>query len=237
MKIIDQKENQITFVANAEDVLVNAVRRYFNQVPVLAIDEVEIHKNDSALYDETVAHRMGLIPLKMKGAKEGAKLKLNIKKAGSVMSGDFKGDVEVVYDKMPITVLNESQELNVVATTKIGTGKEHAKFTPGNLFYRNIFELKVEMSCPTDVVEVCPKKVFKVDGNKVVVDNAFACDDCEACLNVLEKQGKKDLVEIVPSKEVLVTVESFGQMSIKDIMKKSADILKKDLAEVSKKIK
>ena len=64
MEIIERKENQITFRAEISDSLANAVRRYINQIPILAIDEVEIYKNDSPLYDETVAHRIGLIPLK-----------------------------------------------------------------------------------------------------------------------------------------------------------------------------
>ena len=65
MKIINKKNNQMTFSAEIDESLANAIRRYVDQIPILAIDEVEISKNDSPLYDETVAHRIGLIPLKM----------------------------------------------------------------------------------------------------------------------------------------------------------------------------
>ena len=43
----------------------NALRRIIiNKVPTMAIENVEIRKNSSALYDEMVAHRLGLIVLK-----------------------------------------------------------------------------------------------------------------------------------------------------------------------------
>jgi len=64
MELIEKKENQITFIAEADERLMNSIRRYVNQIPVLAFDEVVISRNDSPLYDETIAHRMGLIPLK-----------------------------------------------------------------------------------------------------------------------------------------------------------------------------
>ena len=51
--------------------LANAIRRSVNNIPVLAIDSIEISKNDSALYDEMIAHRMGLVPLKNEKLKLG----------------------------------------------------------------------------------------------------------------------------------------------------------------------
>jgi len=51
MKLIEKKKNQITFTAEIDESLANAVRRYLDQIPILAIDEVDISKNDSALYD------------------------------------------------------------------------------------------------------------------------------------------------------------------------------------------
>ena len=44
---------------------VNTLRRLFmNEVPVMAIEDVEFRKNDSGLYDELVSLRLGLIPFK-----------------------------------------------------------------------------------------------------------------------------------------------------------------------------
>ena len=112
MEVLEKKDNQIVFKAEIEDSLANAIRRYVNQVPVMAVDEVEIIQNGSALYDEVVAHRIGLIPLKMDkaiGEKNKGKLKLSFKTEGMVKADELKGNVEVVYGNVPITYLDKNQ--------------------------------------------------------------------------------------------------------------------------------
>ena len=137
MELIEKKNNRIVFKAQIDETLANAIRRYLGHIPTLAIDEVEIEKNDSPLYDETIAHRMGLIPIKTDKSvneKTTASLKLSTDKEGTIYSGQLKGGVKVVYDKIPITLLNKNQEFELSAKIRAGKGVEHAKFSPGLCF-------------------------------------------------------------------------------------------------------
>jgi DNA-directed RNA polymerase subunit D len=238
MKTVNKKYNQITFTVEIDESLANAIRRYVDQIPVLAIDEVEISKNDSPLYDETVAHRIGLIPLKMdKGMNEKTteQLALIAKKDGVIYSEELKGKVSPVYDKIPITVLKKGQELEILATARVGKGSKHSKFSPGFMFYRDAVKVKIDKDCPKDVVNVCPRKILILDNGKVSITDENQCDMCEACTDFCRK-AKKNSIELTPSKELVITVESFGQMEEEDIFKKAIEALKDDLKEVAKKI-
>ena len=114
-------QNNAEFILDTNEEMANAIRRSANEIEILAIDEVEIHKNDSALYDEILAHRLGLIPLQatknVEMFKEGdkpstknqAQIHIKIKGPGIVYSGDIKGEVKPVYDKIPLVILGKDQ--------------------------------------------------------------------------------------------------------------------------------
>jgi len=237
MEIIDKKENQITFRAEISDSLANAVRRYINQIPVLAINDVEIYKNDSPLYDETVAHRIGLIPLKMDKAvneKTEMELKLTVKGEGMVYSGELKGALGVVYDKIPITSLGEDGELQIVAYAKTGKGSEHSKFSPGLVYYRHVVELKMDADLHDKLKEFLPNNEIKKEGKSIIVLDDQKKEVSDICEEICREQGKK--LEIIPKEELIITVESFGQIEVNEMLKRAISALEKDLELVSKKI-
>lgn len=247
-KIVQKDKEKLVFTTDISESLANAIRRSINEIPILAIDEVEIYKNDSVLYDEIIAHRLGLVPLKMekdmnlkeecscegKGcAKCSVQLKLVKKGEGMVYSGDLKGKAEVVYDNMPITLLREDQEIELVATATLGKGISHAKYTPGLVYYRNLAEIEIKNcdSCEK-CIDACPLKLIQVD-KKAEVNNVWKCDLCEACVEECKKMGK-DAIKVTPSKELVYFIESWGQLDARDILIQGVDALKDNLKLVEK---
>ncbi len=143
--------------------------------------------------------------------------------------------MKIIYDKIPITFLKKGQELVIVAIAKFGKGNKHSKFSPGIMFYRNVADVQIDKDCPQEVINVCPQKILKPENGKIVVEDNYKCDMCEACVELCKKQGK-DSIKLIPTKELVITLESFGQLTVEEIFKKSIEVLKKDLANVSKKV-
>ena len=65
LKILENTEQKYVFLIEGISIeMLNALRRIIlKEIPTMAVDEVIILKNDSPLYDEILAHRLGLIPL------------------------------------------------------------------------------------------------------------------------------------------------------------------------------
>ena len=65
IQIKSQSDDEIVFIVrDAEVPFVNAIRRTaMVNVPKIAIEDVNIIKNDSAMFNEVLAHRLGLTTL------------------------------------------------------------------------------------------------------------------------------------------------------------------------------
>jgi len=251
MKIIQKTEDKIAFAEEIDESLANAIRRSALEIPILAIDEVEFYKNDSVLYDEVLALRLGLLPLKTekmelqeecsckgKGcSKCSVQLKLQAKGPVTIYAKDLKGKADVVYGEMPIVKLIEEQELEFVATARLGKGIEHTKFSPGLVYYRNVGEIEVSRDCDDckKCVEACPLGILSIEKGKGEFDK-YKCDLCEACVEECKKHGK-DAIKIKPGKELIFFIESWGQLPAKDILEEAVKALKDNLKIVGKEIK
>ncbi len=213
MKLINKTDEKISFNAEIPISLANAIRRSVNYIPILAIDSLEISKNDSALYDEMIAPRVGLVPLKNEnlklasdcdcGKEDGCgkcsiKLKLSAKGPCHVYSTEMSPKGSVLH-KMPITILDKDQELEFVATAKVGLGVDHAKFSPGIIFYSYSDDLENE--------------------------------DNESFNKMLEDSKKNE------EKELTITVESWGQIKAKEIFTGAIDALNDELKAFLKQLK
>lgn len=221
IQILHNKENELSFIIREiNPAIANYIRRsMISEVPVLAIEDVNFIKNDSALFDEIIAHRLGLIPLKTdlksyelqeectcKGAG-CAKCTLNFtliaKGPCTVYSSDLKSQdpkIMPVYDKIPIVILTKTQKLELEAVAKLGLGKIHSKFIPGVIYYRSTISGK----------------------NKQV--------------NELEFKDTDDY-ELTSNTDFVFTIESFGQLSPKEIFEEGLKRINSRLEEFEKLLK
>ncbi|MCX8159210.1 MAG: DNA-directed RNA polymerase subunit D [Candidatus Pacearchaeota archaeon] len=231
MEVIKNTPELLVLRIDANESLANAIRRSVAEIPTLAIEDVEIFKNDSALYDEVLAHRLALIPLKTeKGMSEKTKIELKLSKTGpcTVYASDLKGDAEIVFGKIPITILSKEHKLELIATAVLNTGLYHAKHTPGLCYYRHLLEIK--SSPEIDKIVQNSKSIFK----PIKQGNKWICDLNEADALEIEKIDK---TAIKDSSEMLFFIESFGMMDAKDILIKSIKSLSDNLDNFEKSIK
>jgi len=216
IKIQNKSDSKLSFETDMNLSLANAIRRHVNYIPILAIDSLEISENDSALYDEILAHRVGLVPLvneklklpedcdcKGKGCgKCSIKLKLKTEGPCVVYSTEFSPKDMILY-KMPLALLDKEQKLELVGIAKVGKGVQHAKFSPGILHYR-----------------------YSDDVDKKEVE-----EDEANFKKVLEDAKKNE------NKEIVVSIESWGQIKPKEIFIEAVEALNKNLKEFAKELK
>ena len=129
----------------------NALRRIMvTEVPVLAIDWIDLEYNSSSMFDEMIAQRLGLLPLSYDPGKirdkEEVMFALEKTGPGMVYSKDLKSankSVKPLEPNFPIAdLLGDHHIIKLEATARLGTGKEHAKFQAANAVYENYPELK-----------------------------------------------------------------------------------------------
>ena len=256
IKILEKNDSEIKFlVEGIKTSFASALRRIMiSEIPTMAIEWVDFVKNDSALNDEIIAHRLGEIPLTFDkrlynlpsecscGGKGCSKcqVKLTLKKKGpcTVYSGDLKStakDVKPVYDKIPIVELLEGQELQLEATAQLGLGKEHAKWQGAVVGYKNLPKITIlkDPKDPEGLVNSCPRGVFQLDGKKVKVKNPLECSLCMSCV-----EQYPDVVRVEPVEDSFIfDVETVCGRPVEDVVLTAAEILEKKMNKFIKLLK
>lgn len=247
--VLNHKGNNLSFLLKGVNpAYANALRRVaMEEVPTMAVEMVEFRKNSSALYDEVIALRLGLCPLKTelksynvpaecacggegcarcqlaltlvaKGQKSGV-----MARAGDIKSKDPK--VKPIYPEMPLVKLFENQELEIEMTAVLGYGKEHVKWSAGHVHYKQAPHIRISKVGEglLDCEKLCPAGVFETKDGKLAVKAGKEqdCILCGACID-----ASKGEVNVETNQEdYIFFIESWGQLSPKEMMVTSIEIL------------
>lgn len=247
LEILQLSDRKAKFVlSEVTPAFANGLRRSMvADIPKMAIDYVDIYDNNSVIFDEILAHRMGMIPIKthldmyqLKDTCEcggvGCALcqvtfTLSAEGPCMVHSGDLKSsDPETVPsdDMVPIIELKEGQKVVLTAVASLGRGKEHAKYQPvcpAGYKYVPIINLTDKCDSCKQCIDVCPRSVFSVEKNKVVVENPYECSMCGLCVEACDIHAIKVSAD---ANSFIYTVETDGSFSAQEIITRAAQSIK-----------
>lgn len=245
----------------------NMLRRaMISEVPTLAIEDVLIYDNTSVLFDEMLAHRLGLIPLRTnldhyrsraECTCEGAgcpictaTYTLSVEGPRTVRSSDLipqDPDTTPAEADIPIIELEEDQKIVLEAHAIVGTGKEHAKWQATTACgYKNYPVIRVDEKCDGCgmCIDECPRDVLESGNGKVRViggrqELCSLCRLCErACL--AGGIGTEPAIHIdADENRFIFMVESDGSMPVLEIIERALQYIRKtsdDLVDVMKEI-
>jgi len=118
----------------------NTLRRtMIADVPTWTIDNVIIIENTTVLHDEFIAHRIGLMPIKLTSKNiDSEKIHFTFKKQASddtTVETWYSQDIvsknaKMVYPKIPIVKVTKGHSLEFECIAVKGSGYEHSKWSP-----------------------------------------------------------------------------------------------------------
>ena len=261
----DLSETEARFILSGVSApFANAIRRaMIGEVPSLAIEDVRIYDNTSALFDEMLAHRLGLIPIRTDlGAYvpvsqcscEGAgcssctaTFTLSVEGPKMVLSSDLipqDPSARPASDDVPIVKLAKDQKLVLEARATVSTGKDHAKWQPTLACgYKNYPVINIGPNCDGCglCVDECPREILEIKGGKVRViegnlENCSMCKLCErACLG--SGIGEEPEIRISADEERFIfVVESDGSLPVREIISRGIAFIRDRATELQTQV-
>lgn len=263
IEIIEMADRKMKFILkNSSPAMANALRRtLLSDIPKMAIDKVDFHlgpimddsgkeyESETPLFDEIIAHRLGMIPVptdlslfvpqdKCTCGGSGCpscQIMYSLNKIGpcTVYSGDLMplGDssLKVKDEFIPIVELTDGQAILVYAYAYMGTARKHVKWQVCNgVGYRYFTRVSIDESKASDpevlkCAEIAPE-VFSVEGGRLVVKDPVACD-----------QSKPEIIKIAETVNgvkfdyddtaFVFKFETDGSMTAKQAFDKALEIL------------
>jgi DNA-directed RNA polymerase subunit D len=243
----------------------NAFRRVIlSEVPTMAVDEVIFLENDSPLFDEVIAHRLGLIPLTtdLKSynlphectcggvgctlcqveltCSVKADLDGHIVRSGDLQSTDPA--VKPVSDDIIIAKLQKNSSLVFEAFARLGEGRDHAKYQPAQIGFGYTPDVKINNTlcakCPDQCIasKRCPEEIIEFSGGKakLVKDYWHSCTICEGCSRNCPMEAIT--VDSKPNSYIF-TIESTGSITIKEIIDRAMIVFQEKVTEFQEHLK
>ncbi len=245
LKFLEQKETGARFILKGvPPSFANALRRVMvAEVPKMAVADLNVYENNSALYDEMLALRLALVPLKTPtegfvlpsecscGGKgcPSCQVTLTLSADGpkTILSQDLiSSDPRVVPadGRIPLIRLKQGQRVYLEAFARLGRGREHAKWQPVVAAgYKELPRVKVKGVANWErVASSCPVKVFADEPGKL--RDELACTFCGECEKVCDPKGS---VQVSSEKDsFLFTFETDGALPAAEVLRRAVEILK-----------
>ena len=242
-KVYEEKGVSKYLVKSTNHTFLNTLRRtVMTSVPCLAIDEVQIYNNDSVTFDEFLANRLGLLPIKtdVETYKKGDKVKLVLEKVGPcvVTSKDIKctdPKIEILDKKIMITKLGKEESLKLEMTAVMNTGSEHAKFQPAIVSYNGLVEIDNDTVKDTKkVVEEMPKGSVELKAGKLFFTDPYNTVNQNQHIDILKKHN----ISVNYSEtDFILTVETTGQLTAKEVLDSAVNALIEKLNDLEESVK
>ncbi len=257
IEVRSQSDDEIIFIVrDAEVPFINAIRRVaMVNVPKIAIEDVNIIRNDSAMFNEVLAHRLGLTPLVSDlDALEGLSLPedddwgeytngimFHLNEVGpkvvyskDLISSDSK--IKPVYDTIPLVKLKDGEELNIEAVAKAGYGKEHAKWMPTTVCaYKQYPEITFndDVEIDYDCAQACPRGILKSDRRskkiKIIEEHEdsplIGVENCAMCKSCVRASDNGYINVGFKPNDFIFRIETDGAMPPKEVLLKACDVL------------
>ena len=225
---------------------------------IIRDDDGKEYESMAPLFDEIISHRLGLLPVPtdldnyvFRDSCECGGVGcphctityiINKKGPCTVYSGDLipvgnDNTLKIKDELIPIVELKENQALIAYAIAELGTGREHAKWQPvsglGYTYYPTIHidMKKCDVKCKK-LVDSCPAKAKKVDGNTVTIKKIEACYDLTRCIDMCEDAVK---VEYDDSR-IIMQYETDGSISAKDAIEYALLLLDENFRSLGDKV-
>lgn len=255
LDVLKESEHKIVFLTEGISIeMINAIRRILlTEIPVMAIDEIIILKNDSPLYDEILSHRLGLIPLKTD--LEAYKLPHECDCLGygcplcqvsltceitnttnaplEIYSGDLNSNdpkIVPVDPYIPIVNIDKNGKVIIEAYAILGFAKNHAKWQAvSNVAYRYYPIVEFDANELKDseekklIVKMCPEKLFELINNDSLKLKEDYWKSCTLCMSCEKNSNGK--IKVVPKKDTYIfSIESDGVLPFNVLIRKVFEI-------------